>query len=278
MSDAISNRPPAAPNGSAAPRGSQAREAPPLIEVRNLTVGYGERTVLENLNFSVRTGEIFVILGGSGCGKSTLLKSMIGLIRPFHGEVLIAGDDIVRAEDRVRERILRRFGVLYQSGALFSSMTVAQNVALPLTEFTDLGRDAIDRIVDLKLQLVSLQGAGHLLPSELSGGMRKRAGLARAMALDPEILFFDEPSAGLDPISSADLDALILELNASLKTTMVLITHELESILTTATRVIMLDRESRGIIAEGDPHTLKREHPDPRVRDFFQRKPNPRRP
>jgi len=249
----------------------------PLIEVRHLTAGYGETPILEDLNFSVYPGEIFVVLGGSGCGKSTLLKHMIGLLPPMGGNVFIGGEEITGAEDSARDRILRRFGVLYQSGALLSSMTVAENIALPLEEFTSLERDQIDLLVRMKLQLVSMDGSGSLLPSELSGGMRKRAGLARAMAMDPEILFFDEPSAGLDPVTSADLDALILELNRALGTTMVLVTHELQSIMNTATRVIMLDRESRGIIAEGDPHALKANAPDPRVRDFFQRKPSLRR-
>jgi len=245
--------------------------------VDNLTAGYGETVVLENVNFEIHPGEIFVVLGGSGCGKSTLLKHMIGLNPPLAGQVRIAGEPITGADDAARDRILRRFGVLYQSSALFSSMTVAQNVALPLEEFTSLKPPEIDRIVRLKLQLVALEDTGHLLPSELSGGMRKRAGLARAMALDPQILFFDEPSAGLDPITSADLDALILQLNRTMGTTMVLVTHELESIMATATRAIMLDRESRGIIAEGDPRRMKEEDPDPRVRDFFQRKPSLRR-
>jgi len=249
----------------------------PLIVVDNLTAGYGETVILENVSFCIYPGEIFVVLGGSGCGKSTLLKHMIGLIPPLAGRVLIGGEPITDADDAARERILRRFGVLYQSGALFSSMTVAENVALPLEEFTTLERGQIDRIVRMKLQLVALEGAGHHLPSELSGGMRKRAGLARAMALDPQILFFDEPSAGLDPVTSADLDTLILQLNRAMGTTMVLVTHELESIMATASRVIMLDRDSRGIIAEGDPHEMKEHHPDPRVRDFFQRKPSLRR-
>jgi phospholipid/cholesterol/gamma-HCH transport system ATP-binding protein len=263
------------PSGSPQERNPKGRD--PLIEVRNLTAGYGETSILQNVSFSVHPGEIFVVLGGSGCGKSTLLKNMIGLNKPLDGSVLIAGKDIALAEGADRDRILRRFGVLYQSGALLSSMTVAENVALPLEEFTSLEREQIDVIVRLKLQLVAMEGSEHLLPSQLSGGMRKRAGLARAMALDPEILFFDEPSAGLDPVTSADLDSLILELNAALGTTMVLITHELESIMATATRVIMLDRNTRGIIAEGDPRAMKAEHPDARVRDFFQRKPSLRR-
>ena len=252
-------------------------ERKPLIEVRHLTAGYGETPILEDLNFAVYPGEVFVVLGGSGCGKSTLLKHMIGLLPPLEGSVLIDGEEITGAQDTTRDRLLRRFGVLYQSGALLSSMTVAENVALPLEEFTTFEREQIDLLVRIKLQLVAMDGTGRLLPSQLSGGMRKRAGLARAMAMDPDILFFDEPSAGLDPITSADLDALILELNRAMGTTMVLVTHELQSIMNTATRVIMLDRESRGIIAEGEPHALKADAPDPRVRDFFQRKPSLRR-
>ena len=206
----------------------------PIIQVRDLVARYGEETILEGISFDVFEGEIFVILGGSGCGKSTLLKHLIGLIRPYSGQVVIDGEDISRADSEGYQKLLRKIGILYQSGALFGSMTVAENIALPITEYTDLSSDLIPSLVRMKLNLVQLEGYEEYLPSEISGGMKKRAGLARAMALNPKILFFDEPSAGLDPVTSAGLDNLILHLNKSLGTTMVIVTHELQSILTVA--------------------------------------------
>ena len=243
----------------------------PVIQVKNLTARYGEVTILDSVSFEIQEGEIFVILGGSGCGKSTLLKHVIGLIPPYSGEVLIEGEDIVKcSEVRFRE-ILKKFGVLFQSGALFGSMTLAENILLPVEAYTDLPKAAMETLVRMKLRLVHLGGYENHLPSELSGGMKKRAGLARAMALNPRILFFDEPSAGLDPVSAAELDQLILKINRSLGTTMVIVTHDLASIFNVAQRVIMLDKRAKGIIAEGDPVYLRDHHPDPFVRQFFNR-------
>ena len=245
--------------------------AEPIIRVRDLTVGYADVVLLEHVSFDVRHGEVFVILGGSGSGKSTLLKHMIGLLEPASGGVTIDGDDIVAASGDARRAILRKLGVMYQSGALFGSMTLAENVRLPLEEYTDLTGDEIELIARMKLALVGLgMFTGHL-PSEISGGMQKRAAIARAMALDPGILFLDEPSAGLDPITSAELDALIKRLARNLGVTFVIVTHELPSIFSIADRVIMLDRRRRGIVAEGDPRRLRDESADPWVRQFFNR-------
>ena len=247
----------------------------PIISVRDLSVGYGGVALLEHLTFDVYAGEIFVILGGSGSGKSTLLKNMIGLNEPMSGSVMIDGADIVTASGDERRAILRKIGVMYQSGALFGSMTLSENVRLPLEEYTDLTSREIELIARMKLSIVGLGlFTGHL-PAEISGGMQKRAAIARAMALDPMILFLDEPSAGLDPITSAELDALIKRLSRNLGVTFVIVTHELASIYAIADRVIMLDRRTGGIVAEGDPRKLRDESTDPWVRQFFNREPAP---
>jgi phospholipid/cholesterol/gamma-HCH transport system ATP-binding protein len=247
----------------------------PVIVVDQLTARFGDNTIFDRVSFEVNQGEILVILGGSGCGKSTLLKHLIGLYQPAAGKVLVNGVNINTDDERLLRRVRMGFGVLFQSGALFGSMTLAENVALPINEYTDLDPDAIELIVKMKLGLVNLAGYENHLPSEISGGMKKRAGLARAMALDPTVLFFDEPSAGLDPISSAELDILIKGINAGMGTTMVIVTHELESIFSIAHRVVMLDKSARGIIAIGDPRDLKDHSPDPRVVNFFNRRPTP---
>jgi len=241
------------------------------ITVRDLDMRYGERVIQRNLSFTVRAGEIFVIMGGSGCGKSTLLRHMIGLVHPARGDVLYDGDSFWSAEPEARERMLRRFGVLYQSGALWSSLTLAENVALPLGEYTRLSTREIAEVVSLKLALVGLAGFEEFYPSEISGGMRKRAGLARAMALDPDILFFDEPSAGLDPISSKLLDDLILELRDSLGATVVMVTHELASIFAIAGNSVFLDADTKTMIATGSPRELLAHSSDPKIRRFLTR-------
>lgn len=243
----------------------------PIIVVDAITARYGDLTVFEDVSFEVYAGEILVILGSSGCGKSTLLKHMFGLYQPFAGRVLIRGVDVNTEDEAELQKLRRAIGVLFQSGALFGSMTLGENVALPLSEYTDLPSSTIDLIVRMKLGLVNLAGYEELLPSELSGGMKKRAGLARAMALDPTVLFFDEPSAGLDPITSAELDNLIKIINTGMGTTMVIVTHELESIFNIAHRVVVLDKSAKGIIAVGDPRELKEHSTDPRVVNFFRR-------
>ncbi|GJM15246.1 MAG: ABC transporter ATP-binding protein [Thermodesulfobacteriota bacterium] len=242
-----------------------------IINVKEFTAAYGDNVIIDNISFDVIKGEKFVILGGSGCGKSTLLKHMIGLYRPAHGSILIEGDDIAKAYGQDRIEILKNIGVAYQLGALFGSMTVLENVMLPLEEYTDLKKDAIDLIARMKLSLVGLTGSEEKSPSELSGGMIKRAALARAMALDPDILFLDEPSAGLDPITSAELDQLINQLAKSLGVTFVIVTHELNSIYNIADRVIMLDKDTKGIIASGDPKYLRDNSDIPIVQKFFKR-------
>ena len=244
-----------------------------IIQVRDLTLGYGTDIILENISFDVLEGEIFIVLGGSGCGKSTLLKHLIGLMTPLSGRIHIDGENISNCDETKFKKILRKIGVLYQSTALFGSMTIAENVSLPIKEYTDLSQKSVDTLVKMKLNMVNLKGYENHLPSEISGGMRKRAGLARAMALNPKILFFDEPSAGLDPVTSVELDNLIIHLNKSLGTTMVIVTHELQSIYNVAHRVIMLDKQTKGIIAEGNPKHLKDHSDNPFVRNFFNRKP-----
>jgi phospholipid/cholesterol/gamma-HCH transport system ATP-binding protein len=243
----------------------------PRIEVRNLDMIFGDYVVQRDVSFSIAEGEIFAIMGGSGCGKSTLLKHLIGLVEPAGGDVLYDGESFLSADPDRRMAMTRRLGVLFQSGALWSSMTLAENVALPIAQYTDLRSAEIIELVSLKLALVGLRGFEEFYPSEISGGMRKRAGLARAMALDPDMLFFDEPSAGLDPISSKRLDDLILELRDSLGATIVIVTHELPSIFAIADNSVFLDAQTRTAIAHGPPRRLLEQCEIPVVRNFLMR-------
>jgi phospholipid/cholesterol/gamma-HCH transport system ATP-binding protein len=241
------------------------------LEVRNLTVAFGPRVIQHDLSFSVRQGSIFAIMGGSGCGKSTILKAMVGLLRPFSGTITVDGEDYWAATEARRTAICHRFGVLFQSGALWSSMTVAENVALPLQMFTSLAADAIAVLVQLKLSLVGLSAAANRMPAELSGGMRKRAALARAIALDPEILLFDEPSAGLDPVTSQRLDELIVELSKGLGATVVIVSHELPSLFAICDDGVFLDADTRTAIARGSPRALRDTCDHPTVQAFMER-------
>jgi phospholipid/cholesterol/gamma-HCH transport system ATP-binding protein len=243
----------------------------PIIEGRNVTVAYNGRVILDNVSFEVFPGEVFVIVGGSGCGKSTLLRQIIGLENPTEGEIFIDGDCLSRARGEERRKILRKFGVLFQSSGLFASMSLEENIDLVLENFSPLNKKMRRDMIDLKLRSVGLDGFQHFLPNEISGGMKKRAALARAMALDPKILCFDEPSSGLDPVTAAALDDLINEINRNLGTTMVVVTHDLESIFSISSRVILLDKEKKGQIATGDPRKLKQDKENIKVYNFFNR-------
>jgi len=247
-------------------------DSAPAIEVKNLEMAYGSYVLMRNMTFEVSAGQVFIIMGGSGCGKSTLLKYLIGLKEVEQGEILYHGRSFSKASPEEREKMQRTFGVLYQGGALWSALTLAENVALPLEQYSRLSAGEISEVVSIKLALVGLKGFEEFYPAEISGGMRKRAGLARAMALDPALLFFDEPSAGLDPLTSRRLDDLILRLRDSLGTTIVVVTHELPSIFTIADTSIFLDAETKQMIAHGNPRELvKAGRSDPKVREFLLR-------
>ncbi len=241
------------------------------IKIKNLTIAYDDFTLMKNVNFEVNKRDIFIIMGGSGCGKSSLLKILTGLKKPTIGNVYINGFDLYKSKNKIKNEIMKQTGILYQSGALFSSMTLGENVALPLQQYTDYSKQDIKDLVQFKLALVGLAGFEDFYPSEISGGMKKRVGLARALALDPKIVYFDEPSAGLDPISSKLLDDLILEINQSLGTTIVIVTHELSSIFAIGNNSIFLDIKEKTIIAKGDPKELLKNPPNEKVFNFLSR-------
>ena len=243
----------------------------PHVTVRDLTMAFGSFVLMHDLNFTVNHGDVFIIMGGSGSGKSTLLRHMIGLIEPARGNIFYGDENFTKAEPEQRQELLRRMGILFQTGGLWSSMTLAENIGMLLEEYTDLKATEIREVASLKLALVGLKGFEDYYPSQISGGMQKRAGLARAMALDPEVLFFDEPSAGLDPISSRLLDDLILELRDSLGATVVVVTHELASIFTIGNNSVFLDPDAKTMTASGDPKELLAHCPDPKVRSFLRR-------
>lgn len=269
--DPASQPAPQTPSTQVQPTGSIPAAAQPQVRVSHLTMAYGDRVIQHDLDFDIRRGSRFIIMGDSGCGKSTLLKHIIGLKRPAQGQVWFEGQDVWALSDDQRSGLCRQFGVLYQSGALWSSMTLAQNIALPISQYTGLSERETNELVSLKLALVGLDGFGDYYPSELSGGMRKRAGLARAMALDPKVLFLDEPSAGLDPLSSRLLDELILELNESLGVTFVIVTHELASIFAIGTDAIFLDSDTRTMLENGPPRWMAEHARSDKVRRFLSR-------
>lgn len=245
-----------------------------IIKTKRLSVGYTDKVLLKNADFEVKQNDIFVIMGGSGCGKSSLLKVLTGLMPPLEGSFDLLGKDFNSVSDEEKQQLKQQTGILYQSGALFSSMTLAENVAMPLKQYTSYSQNSVDELVSLKLSLVGLAGYEDYYPSEISGGMKKRAGLARALALDPKIVYFDEPSAGLDPVSSARLDDLMLEINANLGTTLVVVTHELQSIFTIANNSIYLDVTTKTITARGNPHDILKNPPNERVEQFLTRGKN----